>query len=81
MKPEAKNMLVLRAGQFKRFFGRYELTSSNNLPSIERGAYRGLVPVSSNDLAVANGYEAHDIGAGLMYTGLQEPAGASRAPS
>jgi len=61
---------VLRAGQFKRFFGRYELTSSNNLPSIERGAYRGLVPVSSNDLAVGNGFVAHDIGAGLMYTGL-----------
>jgi hypothetical protein len=71
MKPEAKNMLVLRAGQFKRFFGRYELTSSSNLPSIERGAYRGLVPVSSNDLAVGNGYEAHDIGAGLMYTGFK----------
>lgn len=69
-KPEAKSAFALRAGQFKRFFGRYELTSSNNLPSIERGAYRGLVPVSSNDLAVGNGFEAHDIGAGLMYTGL-----------
>ncbi len=71
-KPEAKSAVVLRAGQFKRFFGRYELTSSNNLPSIERGAYRGLLPVSSNDLAIANGYEAHDIGAGLMYTGLDK---------
>ncbi|HEX5003787.1 MAG TPA: porin [Gemmatimonadales bacterium] len=69
-KPEARNALVLRAGQFKRYFGRYELTSSNNLPSIERGAYRGLVPVSSNDLAVGNGFEAHDVGAGLMYAGL-----------
>lgn len=71
-KPEAKSAFVLRAGQFKRYFGRYELTSSNNLPSIERGAYRGLVPVSSNDLAIANGFEAHDIGAGLMYTGLDK---------
>lgn len=71
-KPEAKSSFVLRAGQFKRFFGRYELTSSNNLPSIERGAYRGLVPVSSNDLAVGNGFEAHDIGAGLMYTGMEK---------
>jgi len=69
-KPEAKNGIALRVGQFKRFFGRYELTSSNNLPSLERGAYRGLVPVSSNDLAVGNGFEAHDLGAGLMYTGL-----------
>lgn len=71
-KPEAANAFVFRAGQFKRFFGRYELTSSNNLPSIERGAYRGLVPVSSNDLAIGNGFEAHDIGAGLMYTGLDK---------
>ena len=70
MKPEAKNMVTLRAGQFKRFFSRYELTSSNNLPSIERGAYRGLVPAASNDLAVGNGFAAHDIGAALMYTGL-----------
>jgi len=71
-KPEAKSAFVLRAGQFKRFFGRYELTSSNNLPSIERGAYRGLVPVSSNDLAIGNGFAAHDLGAGLMYTGLDK---------
>lgn len=70
-KPEAHNTFTLRAGQFKRPFGRYELTSSNNLPSLERGAYRGLVPSASNDLAVGNGYEAHDIGAGLYYTGIQ----------
>ena len=71
-KQEAKSAFVLRAGQFKRYFGRYELTSSNNLPSLERGAYRGLVPVSSNDLAVGNGFEAHDIGAGLRFTGLDK---------
>jgi len=69
-KPEAPSTILLRAGQFKRPFGRYELTSSNNLPSLERGAYRGLVPVASNDLAVGNGFEAHDLGAGLYYTGL-----------
>lgn len=79
MKPESNNMLVFRAGQFKRFFGRYELTSSSNLPSIERGAYRGLVPVSSNDLAVGNGYEAHDIGAGLVYTGFSNRLAVSGA--
>jgi len=71
-KPEAKSSFVLRAGQFKRFFGRYELTSSNNLPSIERGAYRGLVPVSSNDLAIGNGFAAHDLGAGLIFTGMEK---------
>jgi hypothetical protein len=70
--PEAKSGLVLRVGQFKRFFGRYENTSSNNLPSLERGAYRGLIPASSNDLAIANGFEAHDLGAGLIFTGLDE---------
>ncbi len=78
-KPEAHNAMVLRAGQFKRPFGRYELTSSNNLPSIERGAYRGLVPSASNDLAVGNGYEAHDIGAGLYYTGIQKKLNVSAA--
>jgi phosphate-selective porin len=69
MRPEAKSSVVLRVGQFKRFFGRYELTSATNLPSIERGAGRGLVPVASNEIAVANGFMAHDIGAALMYTG------------
>src|SRR3954469_4272408 len=35
----------LRAGQEKRPYSRYELTSSNNLPSIERGAGQGLLPL------------------------------------
>jgi hypothetical protein len=71
-KPEAKSGLVLRAGQFKRYFGRYEQTSTSNLPSIERGTGRGLVPVASNDIAVLSGYMSLDIGAGLMFTGLQK---------
>jgi len=71
-KGETPSTLVLRVGQFKRPFGRYELTSSTNLPSLERGAYRGLVPASSSDLAVGNGYEARDLGAGLYFTGLSD---------
>jgi hypothetical protein len=52
-------------GQEKSPFQRYELNSSNNLPSIERGlrvlrlgGREGL-----NDLLVANGYASHDLGA------------------
>ncbi|HXG43528.1 MAG TPA: porin [Gemmatimonadales bacterium] len=61
--PEARTAVFLRAGQEKRPFGRYELTSSNNLPSIERGAGRGLVAGAPNDLFVAQQFMAHDVGA------------------
>jgi hypothetical protein len=64
---ESKGALYLRAGQEKRPYSRYELTSSNNLPSIERGAGQGLVPRASNDLFGANGFLAHDVGARLRY--------------
>jgi hypothetical protein len=58
--------VYLRGGQEKRPFGRYELTSSNNLPSIERGGGRGLVrSVASNDLFTAAGFLSHDVGASL----------------
>src|SRR5215212_6713474 len=57
----------LRAGQEKRPYSRYELTSSNNLPSIERGAGQGLVARASNDLFGANGFLAHDVGASVRY--------------
>ena len=54
--PEAsKGAFYLRAGQEKRPYSRYELTSSNNLPSIERGAGQGLLPRGSNDLFSAHG--------------------------
>lgn len=66
-RPGAKTTLALRAGQEKRPFGRYELTSSNNLPSIERGAGPGLVKASSNDLFGGNGFISHDIGAALRF--------------
>jgi hypothetical protein len=66
--PEAsKGALYLRAGQEKRPYSRYELTSSNNLPSIERGAGQGLVARASNDLFAANGFLSHDVGASIRY--------------
>ena len=66
--PEAaKGSLYLRAGQEKRPVSRYELTSSNNLPSIERGGGQGLLPRQSNDLFTSNGFLSHDIGASVRY--------------
>jgi phosphate-selective porin O/P len=64
---DAKGALYLRAGQEKRPYSRYELTSSNNLPSIERGAGQGLLPRASNDLFGANGFLSHDVGASVRY--------------
>jgi hypothetical protein len=61
-KPEAKTALTVRFGQEKRPFSRYELTSSNNLPSMERGGGRGLLASQSNDLFGAAGLLAHDVG-------------------
>lgn len=57
----------LRAGQEKRPYSRYELTSSNNLPSIERGAGQGLLARGSNDLFAGAGFLSHDVGASLRY--------------
>ena len=66
LSPEKSTTAIyLRGGQEKRPFGRYELTSSNNLPSIERGAGTGLVKSASNDLFTANGFLSHDVGASL----------------
>ncbi len=53
------------AGQEKSPFQRYELTSSNNLLSIERGLR--VLKLSGkeglNDILVQNGYASHDLGA------------------
>jgi hypothetical protein len=66
--PEAsKGALYLRGGQEKRPFSRYELTSSTNLPSIERGGGQGLLPRASNDLFGGAGFLSHDVGASLRY--------------
>jgi hypothetical protein len=55
--------LVLRAGQEKRPFGRYELLSSNNLPSIERGAGPGLASSAGmHNIFELNGFLSHDVG-------------------
>ena len=63
----SKGALYLRAGQEKRPFSRYELTSSNNLPSIERGGGQGLLPRASNDLFGGAGFLSHDVGASVRY--------------
>jgi hypothetical protein len=66
--PEAsKGALYLRGGQEKRPFSRYELTSSTNLPSIERGGGQGLLARASNDIFGAAGFLSHDVGASLRY--------------
>ncbi len=61
-KPEAPTAFTIRFGQEKRPFSRYELTSSNNLPTIERGAGKGLVGVASNNLFEGAGFLSHDVG-------------------
>jgi hypothetical protein len=62
-----KGALYLRAGQEKRPYSRYELLSSTNLPSIERGAGQGLIARASNDLFAAGGFLSHDVGASVRY--------------
>jgi hypothetical protein len=62
---DARSTVLLRAGQEKRPFSRYELTSSNNLPSIERGAGDGLPGGASNDLFGSAGFLSHDVGASM----------------
>jgi hypothetical protein len=57
--------LGVTIGQEKSPFMRYEFTSSNTLPSIERGLrIFGLSGREAlNDILVSNGYAAHDLGA------------------
>jgi Phosphate-selective porin O and P len=62
---KSKSTLYLRAGQEKRPYSRYELTSSTNLPTIERGAGAGLLPRASNDLFGSAGFLSHDVGASI----------------
>ncbi len=74
-KPEAKTAFTVRVGQEKRPFSRYELTSSNNLPSIERGAGRGLRGAQSNDIFSSQGFESHDVGASARVEHKLDAAG------
>ena len=62
-----RGTFFLRAGQEKRPYSRYELTSSNNLVSIERGAGAGLLARASNDIFSSAGFVSHDVGASLRY--------------
>ena len=59
--------IFLVAGQEKSPFQRYELTSSNNLLSIERGVriLRLANREGLNDILTQNGYTSHDLGAGV----------------
>ncbi len=58
-------------GQEKSPFQRYELNSSNNLLSIERGlrVLRLSGKEGLNDLLSANGYASHDLGAFVDFAG------------
>jgi phosphate-selective porin O/P len=59
--------IAIVAGQEKSPFQRYELTTSNNLLSIERGLriLRLAGREGLNDILLQNGYVSHDLGAGL----------------
>lgn len=62
---DGRTVVYFRGGQEKRPVSRYELMSSTNLPSIERGAGQGLVARASNDLFTGAGFLSHDVGASL----------------
>ena len=61
----------IAVGQEKSPFQRYELTSSNNLLSIERGVriLRLSGKEGLNDILANNGYASHDLGAFVDYVG------------
>lgn len=63
--------LGVTVGQEKSPFQRYELTSSNTLPSIERGVrvLRLSGREGLNDVLANNGYASHDLGAFVDYAG------------
>lgn len=61
----SKTNFTFRMGAEKKPFGRYELASANNLPSLERNAGRGLLPVASNNLFEGGGFIATDLGASV----------------
>lgn len=64
--PRDRTGLTLRVGQEKRPFSRFELLSSNLVPTLERGAGRGLLPLATNNLFDQNGFVGHDVGASLI---------------
>jgi hypothetical protein len=71
----SKTAFIVRVGQEKRPFSRYELTSSTNLPSIERGGGRGILPLASNDIFGGQGFLSHDVGASARVEHKLDDAG------
>ena len=69
---KAPTGLTVRFGQEKKPFGRYELTSSNNLVTMERGAGRGLMAAATNDLFERHGFLATDVGMAAIVTGFDD---------
>jgi len=65
-KAASRTSFTFRMGAEKKPYNRYELSTSNNLPSLERNAGRGLLPIASNNLFEAGGYLATDLGASLI---------------
>jgi len=72
-----RTALFVRGGQEKRPFSRLELLSSNNLPTIERGAGDGLPFAASNDVFDDLGFMSQDVGASvrLEHALAGEPGG------
>ena len=73
-KRDAGSYILLRTGQFKTRFGRYENKSSTNLPSLERGGGAGHVGVASNDLFKDAGFLGRDVGIVAFFGNTTSPA-------
>ncbi len=73
-KRDAGTYILLRTGQFKTRFGRYENKSSTNLPSLERGGGAGHVDVASNDLFKDAGFLGRDVGIAAFFGNTTSPA-------
>lgn len=71
---DANTFVLLRGGQFKTRFGRYENKSSTNLPSLERGAGAGQLDAASNDLFKSAGFIGRDVGIAAFFGNTSSPA-------
>ncbi|MEE8268080.1 MAG: porin, partial [Gemmatimonadales bacterium] len=73
-KRDAGTYILLRTGQFKTRFGRYENKSSTNLPSLERGGGAGQLEAASNDLFKGAGFLGRDVGITAFFGNTTSPA-------
>lgn len=73
-KKDAGTYMLLRTGQFKTRFGRYENKSSTNLPSLERGAGEGQLDAAANDLFKDAGFLGRDVGIAAFFGSTTSPA-------